>query len=514
LTSLTISQKILLGIVPAVLLFITGGVVLHNHFQERDMIKQAQTAAETYAHIIRESLVTMMVTNYEVDESFLSRVGSIRQIDSLRIVLNELRLRSDLLTAGRLERLRLKRSAHLARDSVDRIVIASGKTSFIRSGDSFRATVPFKAEQICQKCHDVPVHYALGAADIYISLQTISRSIDENWKRSFFIFVLFVISAIGVGTLAFRRFVARPVEALVQATKEISKGNLQQPAAVSRTRDELGELATAFEDMRRSLHSAMKEIEAVNSELVQKNASLRASLEALREAQAELIRAERLSAIGQMASSIIHDFKNPMTTVMAYAAWLKDQPDAPPERRNRAYEAMVRAVERMSEMTRDVLDFSRGRVPLNARTVSVAEFVEDVRDAVHLNLKAHNVEFEVRNSCDCRLQIDVDRFRRALINIINNAQEAMPHGGRIIFAVERRNESVEFRLSDTGTGIADEIRENIFDPFVTFGKVEGTGLGLAITKLIVEEHSGKVDVSSLSGVGTTFIVTIPLPGLT
>jgi signal transduction histidine kinase len=153
-------------------------------------------------------------------------------------------------------------------------------------------------------------------------------------------------------------------------------------------------------------------------------------------------------------------------------------------------------------------------VPLNARTVSVAEFVEDVRDAVHLNLKAHNVEFEVRNSCDCRLQIDVDRFRRALINIINNAQEAMPHGGRIIFAVERRNESVEFRLSDTGTGIADEIRENIFDPFVTFGKVEGTGLGLAITKLIVEEHSGKVDVSSLSGVGTTFIVTIPLPGLT
>ena len=171
---------------------------------------------------------------------------------------------------------------------------------------------------------------------------------------------------------------------------------------------------------------------------------------------------------------------------------------------------MVRAVERMSEMTRDLLDFSRGQVKLNAQTISAADLLEDVRDVVHLNLKACNVEFEIQNSCECGVYIDVDRFRRALINIINNAQEAMPEGGRLILAVQRRAEFVEFRLSDSGIGIPEEIREHIFDPFVTFGKVEGTGLGLAITKLIVEEHAGKIDVSSTVGVGTTFIVSIPL----
>jgi signal transduction histidine kinase len=505
----SISSKILLGVVPAVLVCMVASVWLNNYFQEREMLAQAEASAGTYAEIMREALVSMMVTNYRVDESFLARVDSIKEIDSLRLALNDLHLREDLLTEERIQRLNTKRLLSGYLDSIDKRVLTSGNSEFHKNGDHFRAVIPFKATKVCQECHRVPLNYTLGAADIHISLSAISNAVDENWKRSFSIVVVFLVLALGIGTFAFRRVVADPIDVLMNATQQITSGRLDRPIISPRSRDELGTLSMAFEEMRRSLWETLSELASVNRELAGKNTSLQESLEALRKAQDELLSAERLSAIGQMASSVIHDFKNPMSVVISYADILRKNPAMPEEQRSRAYDAILRSINQMSAMTHDLLYFSRGKVQLHAEPMPVHVLVKDIQESVAMSLEKAGVRFEVHQLYHGEVVVDAEHFRRALVNVITNAQEAMPHGGCVALSILRLNGRIEFRVSDTGVGIPPGLMHKMFDPFITHGKANGTGLGLAITKLIVEQHGGTIDVSSQVGVGTTFALMIP-----
>lgn len=223
---LPLSRKILLGILPLFLLFISLSVALQNHFQEQEMMEQAQLSAHTYADIIKESLVSMMVNNYKVDESFLERVKEVQQFDTVHILVNDLRLREELLTPERIERLETKYKTLRPHDGVEESVLETGQPVFSREGDRFRGVIPFTATDVCQKCHAVPVGYTLGATDLHISFERFSRAAEGNWKRSFLIFVLFTGLAIAVATLTFTRFISKPVDRLVAATREISTGNL------------------------------------------------------------------------------------------------------------------------------------------------------------------------------------------------------------------------------------------------------------------------------------------------
>jgi signal transduction histidine kinase len=508
---LSISSKILLAVVPGVLVCVVASVWLNNVFQEREMLGQAEASAGTYAEIMREALVSMMVTNYRVDESFLARMDSITEIDSLRLALNDLHLRDDLLTAERIERLNAKRLLSRHQDSIDHRVLASGNAEFHKEGDHFRAVVPFKATTACQECHRVPINYTLAAADIHISLGAISNAVEENWKRSFFILIVFLVLALGIGTFAFRRVVADPIDTLMSAIHQITRGRLDRAIAPPRSRDELGALSVAFEEMRRSLLETLRELASVNKELAGKNASLQESIKALGKAQDELLSAERLSAIGQMASSIIHDFKNPMSVVISYADMLKKNPALTDDQRTRAYDAILRSISQMSSMTHDLLYFSRGKVRLNPQPIPVDHFVRDIEESVAVNLEKAGVGFDVHRLYHGVASLDAGHFRRALINVITNAQEAMTNGGRVVLAVEQVNERIEFRVSDTGTGIPPELIHKMFDPFITQGKAHGTGLGLAITKLVVEQHGGTIHVTSQVGIGTTVALAVPAP---
>ncbi len=508
--ALSISSKILLWILPPVIIAMTVSVLLHNHFLEQELVAQAQASAQTYSDIIREAMVTMMVTNYRVDESFLRRLHAIEGLDSLKIILNDLHLREDLLNPRRLERLQARKEAYGIPDSAGIRVVRDGEAAFTRNGDHFRATVPFKATTVCQECHSVDVGYTLGAADIHLTLNQVSASVESSWSRSILIFVLFLAASLAVGVIAFRRVVTEPVEDLVHAARELERGNLDHTIAPPESRDEMHILAVAFEDMRRSLKDNLHELARVNDELARKNASLQKSFEALHKAQNELVRSERLSAVGKMASSIIHDFKNPMTVIFSYAERLKNHPEMAIEMRTRAFDAIARAMTHMTEMTHDLLDFSRGQLKLNLQNVSTEELVQDVRESVDSALQKGNVTFAVERRYQGDVRVDVSHFRRALINLIINAQEAMPSGGRVGFCVQRSNGYAEFSISDSGVGIPEEIKDHIFDAFVTHGKTRGTGLGLAITKLVVQEHGGKIEVQSTVGRGTTFSVFIPL----
>ena len=243
-------------------------------------------------------------------------------------------------------------------------------------------------------------------------------------------------------------------------------------------------------------------------DLQARNLELQEALRELQETQDELIRAERLSVVGRMAASIIHDLKNPMTTIKGYAALL-GRKDLAPEMRQRFSNTIARSIDTFVEMTQEILDYARGGGSLQPAQVSVDHFLTDLCDFVERDFQEKDLTLQRHLDYVGLLRMDETKMRRALYNIAINARDVMEAGGTLTITTLGTNDAVEFRLSDTGPGIPPAISQNLFEPFVTFGKPAGTGLGLAIAKKNIEDHGGTISVDSVLGQGATFIIRLP-----
>jgi signal transduction histidine kinase len=243
-------------------------------------------------------------------------------------------------------------------------------------------------------------------------------------------------------------------------------------------------------------------------DLQARNRELREALRELQETQDELIRAERLSVVGRMASSIIHDLKNPMTTIKGYAAILGRE-DLPSETRQRFSKIITHSVDTFVEMTQEILDYARGGGPLQLAEVDIDDFVNDLCDFVERDFDEKGLILIRNLQYGGPLKMDETKMRRALYNIASNARDAMEAGGSLTITTTDLEHAIEFRLSDTGPGIPEEIQDTLFEPFVTFGKATGTGLGLAIVNKTVVDHGGTITVESVPGQGATFILHLP-----
>ncbi len=245
------------------------------------------------------------------------------------------------------------------------------------------------------------------------------------------------------------------------------------------------------------------------SDLKNKVRELEISNRQLRDARAELLQGERLSAVGQMASSIIHDFKNPMTSILGFSELLL-MPEYNQKEREEIFDTIKEEINRMVEMTNDILDFSRGTITLQKEKVILSEFIGSTLTGMERFMKQAEVRVEADNGFDGKVRIDPRRFRRVFDNLLKNAAEAMPEGGAVAIRTRAEDGKVFIEVKDTGRGIPTEIREKIFEPFVTAGKSHGTGLGMAIVKKIVEAHDGSIDFESEAGRGTTFTIAVPV----
>ena len=244
-------------------------------------------------------------------------------------------------------------------------------------------------------------------------------------------------------------------------------------------------------------------------DLQKRNRELQATLSELQEAQDELIRAERLTVIGRMASSIIHDLKNPMTTIKGYASLL-GRDDLGPEMRHRFSDIITRSVDTFVEMTQEVLDYARGGGPLRAVQIELDPFIHDLCDFVEPDFEKLGITIVRELNYGSSLRIDEAKMRRALFNIVSNAMDAMQGGGSLTVTTYSTNGIVEIELADTGPGIPEEIEDCLFEPFVTHGKARGTGLGLAIAQKTIRDHGGSISVQSVPGQGATFLIKLPL----
>lgn len=221
----------------------------------------------------------------------------------------------------------------------------------------------------------------------------------------------------------------------------------------------------------------------------------------------EKMNEDRLATIGNMMSAIVHDLRTPMNNIYGFVDLMCEEDDS--ETRTEFADIINQQIKTLTNMTADVLDFAKGKTNVLLRKYPVDRLVKEFVRFFENDVKNRGYKFVWEANVNAMVYIDPDKLKRVFMNIMKNALEAMDKGGTFSIKAEEVKGEIVFHLSDTGFGIPDDIRDKLFDSFVTSGKEGGTGLGLAIVKKVVEEHKGRIEVNSAVGKGTTFNIYIP-----
>jgi signal transduction histidine kinase len=247
-------------------------------------------------------------------------------------------------------------------------------------------------------------------------------------------------------------------------------------------------------------------------ELTAKNLELSAAFASLQQAQERIVSSERLAALGRLIAMIVHDLRGPLSVIKSAGSEFKRKGAelADGEVTALAHDVLEES-DRMQRRCAELLDATRGS---EGRGVLREESLDEVLSAalaqVSTDAARVGVVLEVDLAAGVRLPLDEDRFRRCLLNLVFNAIEAMGEGGVLRVESRREGDAACVSVVDTGPGIPDEIRERLFEPFVTLGKRGGTGLGLAVVKKVIEDHGGSIVVAKAEGGGAAFRLRLPI----
>jgi two-component system sensor kinase FixL len=229
--------------------------------------------------------------------------------------------------------------------------------------------------------------------------------------------------------------------------------------------------------------------------------------------QEQIIRSERLAIIGKMAAKVAHEVRNPLSSISLNAELLEDEIENLESDNNHEakslIKSMIREIDRVTSLTDEYLQFSRlpESQPVKG---SFNDLVAEIIEFMGTEFTQNSIEFEyLKSTSPFAVRIDRTQIRRALLNIVRNAVESMPRGGKLTIWTEQNRRFGIINIQDTGFGIPADKVQHIFDPFFTT-KDFGTGLGLAITRQIIDEHGGRISCKSKVTEGTTFRLELPL----
>jgi signal transduction histidine kinase len=222
----------------------------------------------------------------------------------------------------------------------------------------------------------------------------------------------------------------------------------------------------------------------------------------------EIVHKEKMQLVGEMASGIIHDFRNPLTGIKLATQLLENEHQ---DAKTRKYTNLIIAqAERMVQMAQELLDFSRGKPALIKEKIRMTDLLEKFQALNEDYLRHARVELTVKVP-ETTLHVDVGRILRVFQNLVSNAVDAMsPKGGVIEITGRPLDGLIEVSVRDEGPGIPEAIQSTLFEPFVTHGKKHGTGLGMAVVRSTVEAHGGRIRFETVAGKGTTFYFTLPV----
>ncbi len=305
-------------------------------------------------------------------------------------------------------------------------------------------------------------------ASVEASLANLRRVLGFSWLAT-------IIVALLISSVATER-VLQPIKLLDRAAAEVVARNYRYRLPVSGSR-EVARLAATFNQM----------------------------CDSIAKAQAELIQREQIDTIGRLATSLVHDLRNPLAAIYGGAEMLIDS-HMPPEQTRRIANNIYRASNRVQELLRDLLNVSRGE----ARQAEACR-LRDIVDAAAESVDVTGKNIRIRVAIDEPTEVVVDRTRveRVFVNLLSNAVEAIPDGGDIFIYSKRGTDDLKVFVEDTGPGVPAQVRAQLFRPFVTAGKRSGLGLGLTLSRQTMLDLGGDLQLLQRSVPGACFCLQFP-----
>lgn len=392
---------------------------------------------------------------------------------------------------------------------LQRQFVAAGDSAF-RTFDAGRRQEAYRTAQLVLRTRLQPALTALNRqiyrrtreSSVQGAYQRVEAIVAEEQRTLLVIFLISVVAGLAAAWILARSMV-RPVNELRGAMAVVGGGNLEHPITV-RSNDEIGDLARAFSSMTNSLRQSQSEMVRLNAELAGKVAQLERT-------QAQLVQSEKLASIGEMSAAVAHGLRNPLASLRASAQLVLRHPGSPAA--GEQLQLILDEVDRLDRRITHLLAFSRP-APFRPNPERLATMVQEVLPAFGERLKTQRVQLEQDLPDDLpEVLADTMKLEQALMELISNALDAMPHGGRVSLTAQRAagpagESGVAVELSDTGGGIPAETLPSVGQPFFTT-RPEGTGLGLATARRFVEQHGGSLDLKSKPGEGTTVRIWLP-----
>ena len=328
--------------------------------------------------------------------------------------------------------------------------------------------------------YDDDVPYMTGYAPIFHDGEVVAAvgvEIGAGFVDSIRVFGRSVLIFAGLGALltvgvawGLARTLTRPIQKLVEAAREIGRGNMGQEVATA-SDDEIGYLGETMEEMRRKLVA--------------------------RDAQLRL-----------MLGGVAHEIRNPLGSIELYAGLIAGDLPAGDERKQHI-EKVIGEVRRLNRVISEFLEFARPAPP-QLQPTALAPLVADAAFLLAPEMEKAGIQYEMDVAADLEAYIDGAKIERVLINLMKNAVQAMRDGGHLSVRAAAEGGEVIVEVADDGPGMSEEVRSRLFEPFFTT-KEKGSGLGLAVVALIVEENRGRIEIDSRQGEGTVCRLRLPQP---
>ncbi len=525
----SLKAKIILCLIGMILLVNGALAYLYLTMQKDDLnitvLRNATQLSETIKKSIRND---MFENRKEAAYKIMETIGQQEGIERVRIYSSEGKIlfSTDNTELGQMVNQAAEAcyGCHAEARPLERLTTSERSRIFTAPGDSSETSPghrvlgiinPIYNDAGCSSadCHAHPkTTKVLGVIDVTMDLSDVDAQMSTGRRQ---VLIVSVISIIAIGIIAALivfQFIEKPVRELVLGTRRISDGDLQHLIEV-KTNDEMGHLATSFNQMTRDLARAHEEIQEGIRNLENK---VEERTKELKTAQAQLLHSEKLAAVGSLAATVAHEINNPLTGVYTYIRLMERKieqgrhTEEDIEKFKGYLDTMRREVERTTAIVQNLLDFTRPKEPVR-KQLNLANVIGESLSLIRNKLKLSNIEVVNRLNPLPDIMADPGHMKQVFINLMVNACEAMEGGGTLTISGEANLEenTVTVDVRDTGVGIAPENLARIFEPFFST-KEKGTGLGLSVVNGIITRHSGKLEIESTPGEGTHLRIVLPI----
>lgn len=347
-----------------------------------------------------------------------------------------------------------------------------------------------------------------GFIGVVSSSEYIATTLTTNRNTFSAVFTLGTGAVILLGYLL-AQHIARPILQLRSMSQAVAGGDLDRSSGFERT-DEIGELANAFDIMTLRLRERTEEAARLYKEAVKRATELEEMNTRLQATQAQLVQSEKLASVGQLTAGIVHDVKNPLAVIKGIAEELAEESGGDEFTVN-GLETIRDSASKANTIVTDLLKFARQSTP-ETQTRDMRSTLESVFRLTEYLIRKGNVTLVPDLPLTAVMAMyDAQQIEQVLINLVTNAVQAMPEGGTLDVSLKETEDNLVITMRDSGEGIPEENIGRIFDPFFTTKpEGEGTGLGLSVSYGIISRHRGLIEVESEVGIGTTFIISLPV----